>query len=299
MRITCKELKDDFIARCRMLIKTTVTVGQNYDNKALSVAKNYVGVPTIDEVRKQAIVGETDTSSIHPGDVYMTSREAVTFLNTAWERLHNIKCKEISNVLMNAEAHSTQIESLIYEHDQLYLTSPMIEEISPEDPWFSKNRIDATSASSRLFQLPEVVGRYGPPTIVSCVIHEFQATTTGAVFPLASRVCRPVSSNEITGLINLATNSRYNSGSLCRHRKVQNGSKIFDMIEVFHRNERIKEGETGWFWQSGGLFLALGYIQHPKPISVAEVESNNKRIVECAYPHEISEVAAKIAMLGE
>jgi|LSQA01.1.fsa_nt_gi hypothetical protein len=300
MRITCEELKDDFLARCRMMIRTTVGVSLNFDNKALNVSKNYIGVPNYEDVRRQAIKGETDTYSIHPGDVYMTPREMVTFLNTAWEKLHLTKCKAISDVLMSSETHSTQIESMIYEHDQLYISSVMIEELKASDPKFHKNRIDATSNSSRLFTIPEIAIKYGPPTIVSVVAHEFPPTTVGLVYPVSSRVCRPVSSNEITGLINLATNSRYNSGSLCRHRKIYFDDKLWDMLEIFHRNEVLKEGEKGRFWQSGGLFVSLGYIQHPKPITVDEILGVGKksRVIECGYPHEISEVAAEIAVGG-
>lgn len=302
MRVTARRLSEIFLSICRRMVTTTANVSVDVDNRRLQVQKSYVGVGSEPEIRRQAVLNDTDFYALHPGEVYFSNEDVCTFLNAAWEQLHREKCKALQDILMNNETSSTQMESLLYEHDELYRTTQPLEEFLAREKggWTSIYHLDLTAFSSRIFVLPRSMIENGPPVIVNCTLHEYKGVTIGAAAPDMSRVCRPVSPHEITGLINLATNSRYTSGSLFRHRKFpMPDNKIADVIEVFHQDETAKKG--GFFTRGAGTFIALGYIKYPKSITLSEVTAppgdiNLTRWIECAYPHEIATAAAMGAM---
>lgn len=325
MRLSAYDLKQDFLAHIRRTIQTNVTMQTQHDRYNVTVQKSYLGAGNVDDLKKASAWNDVEMHTLNPGNVYFTDREICTFLNTAWEQLHLAKCKTLQDMLMSKEVTSSQMESALYEHDQLYQSTNPLDELQHTDTWLKNNFVDLTTNQSRIFLIPDNICNYGPPVIVSCVIHEYKAQTVGMNIPQNSRVCRAISPNEIGGLINLATNSRYTSGSLFRRRKFVYDGVVKDVIEVFH----MDESSTGSIlpWAKGGAKLVMGFVMHPKPIEPIEVNEPDSekeeevkkgstwkfwadepkpamvsttgfRLIECAYPEEIALTAATLALGG-
>lgn len=299
MRCTAPQLRDAFISICNRLITTNVQTEGGFDDRRVQVTRTYSGIAGTEEHFQGAVLAGLNPVTVQPGAVYFASHDVVTFLNAAWEKLHNSYMTQISQILLNKQVPPTAVEDLCYKHDQLYLTSGFIQEIE-SDGWGEK--VDVTTTQSRIFPIPNEMMEYGPPTIVSCVIHDFKGEVTGSNYPQQSRVCRLIGVGEIGGLVNLAMNSRYTSGALFRHRKFSKSDKTMDVVEVYHNSQRT---EGFWSWiGAGGTMVQLCYIKYPKPLTVEEIEYTpdeesepEPRIIEVAYAMDIAMEAAKIAML--
>lgn len=299
MRCTAPQLRDAFVSICNRLITTNVQTDGGFDDRRVQVTRTYSGIAGTEQHFEGAVLAGLNPITTQPGAVYFAPDDIVAFLNSAWERLHNGYMSQISQILLNKNMPPTAVEDLCYKQDQLYLATDFIEETAGTD-WGSK--FDVTTIQSRIFQLPDVMIEYGPPTIVSCVIHDFKGQFTGTNYPKQSRVCRLIGVGEVGGLVNLAMNSRYTSGALFRHRKFNLKGKTSDIVEVFHNSERMSNWQE-WLGK-GGTHVMINYIKYPKPLTVEEIEYVPKdkkkpqpRIIEVAYAMDIAMEAAKIAML--
>lgn len=281
------------------MITTNVVTDGGYDDRRVQVTRTYSGIAGKEEHFQAAVLAGLNPVTVEPGSVYFAPHDIVTFLNSAWEKLHNGYMTQICQLLLNKQVPPTAVEDLCYKHDQLYQASNFIDEI---DAGGWGERFDVTTNQSRIFQLTDDMIEYGPVTIVSCVIHDFKGQVVGNNYPISSRVCKLIGVGEIGGLVNLAMNSRYTSGALFRHRKFHVKGKTMDVIEVFHNSQR----QSGWWdWLgNGGTTIMLNYIKYPKPLTVEEIqyvpeedEKPNPRIIEVAYAMDIAMEAAKIAML--
>lgn len=317
MKLDTLQLKNAFLAFNYRLSHVNITQrGVSHEGYEITSQRQFRGSPTLDIMMANANSTGIDPQFMQSSATYFSDFEICSFLNTAWEVLHERKTQEIASRLVGDQGVVSSVDALLKEHGDLYKVSPLIEETEPSSGISWKGGVvhERSAPNARIFIIPNQMREYGEPTILTVQIEQFQLAMAAHNYPTFSRMCRFVSSSEITTLINLASNSRYAAGALCRLRrwkdiyKDTDKKKLVDVIketgvsaiEVFHfRDDANYEG--GVFKRmttSDSLMCVFSYIEYPAPIEVGELQADNpegKRIIEVEYGYQIAYEAARLS----
>lgn len=306
MLCSAVDLKNAFLAFVKRLEKTEVSVSSEEDGKNVQVQRSYSGDFTDAEIRTMGIKSQAGIANLEQSKIKFDDVDICVFLNMGWERIYNAKMKQVSKFLMDPKVMPTEMDSIIHEHQGLTFQSQLIQETTHERFGSSKatgNTVfkgvneEKTMDNARIFKIPDTYQQYGPLTIVTLTIEEFDTDnpwlTTDT--PLHTRIARPIGNNDLASLGALAKNSRYASGGLYRHKKWMDiHGDTYDILEVFHNNEE----EDKWYNPFDGayLFVAFQYIAYPQPLSIGQLNGSSPRTIEVTYGYEIAKVAAEIAL---
>ncbi|BAX03435.1 hypothetical protein [Azobacteroides phage ProJPt-Bp1] len=289
MRLNVYDLKNAFLAFCNRLSQVSITQhGTSHEGYDVTAHKSLRGTPNLDELQEKSGVTGIESQFLAAGIDFFTIHEICAFLNTAWERLHEEKTREIASRLIGDAGVVTSVDSLIKEHGTLNRMTPLIKEVDAKTGLrFGTARYNERSAeNARIFVIPKEIREFGEPTIMSVQIEGFDANRLSHNWPKFSRMCRFVGSSEITTLINLASNSRYAAGALCRQRRWHGEIETIDsdnyndyrgttrpgysVIEVFHFNDEFNRANTSGalanLWKAKELFCVFSYIAYPPPL---------------------------------